>query len=268
MKQRVKDAGGAIDGVLRFSIQWNEDRDNRNDFDAHCIEPNGNHIYYPSKGSRHSSSGMLDVDIIHPDENQIAVENITWSQRELMPEGEYRLRVHNFSNRGGTSGFRAEIEFDGEIYSFDYPKAMQEKETIDVATVLFSRANGFSMKRSLDSSVSSKVLWGKPTNQFHPVSAMMLSPNYWDEQQGNGNKHFLFILDGCINNEEPNGFFNEFLRNDLMPHKRVFEALGSKMKVSGDNPKQLSGVGFSSTKRNNVICKVTGHIQRTIKVTI
>jgi hypothetical protein len=268
MKQRVKDAGGAIDGVLRFSIQWNEDRDNRNDFDAHCIEPNRNHIYYPSKGSRHSSSGMLDVDIIHPDVSQIAVENITWSQRELMPEGEYRLRVHNFSNRGGTSGFRAEIEFDGEIYSFDYPKAMQEKETIDVATVLFSRANGFSMKRSLDSSVSSKVLWGKPTNQFHPVSAMMLSPNYWDEQQGNGNKHFLFILDGCINDEEPNGFFNEFLRNDLMPHKRVFEALGSKMKVSGEDPKQLSGVGFSSTKRNNVICKVTGHIQRTIKITV
>jgi hypothetical protein len=211
---------------------------------------------------------MLDVDIIHPDVNQIAVENITWSQRELMPEGEYRLRVHNFSNRGGTSGFRAEIEFDGEIYSFDYPKAMQEKETIDVATVLFSRANGFSMKRSLDSSVSSKVLWGKTTNQFHPVSAMMLSPNYWDEQQGNGNKHFLFILDGCINDEEPNGFFNEFLRNDLMPHKRVFEALGSKMKVSGEDPKQLSGVGFSSTKRNNVICKVTGHIQRTIKITV
>jgi hypothetical protein len=268
MKQRVKDAGGAIDGVLRFSIQWNEDRDNRNDFDAHCIEPNRNHIYYPSKGSRHSSSGILDVDIIHPDVSQIAVENITWSQRELMPEGEYRLKVHNFSNRGGTSGFRAEIEFDGEIYSFDYPKAMQEKETIDVATVLFSRANGFSMKRSLDSSVSSKVLWGKPTNQFYPVSAMMLSPNYWDEQQGNGNKHFLFILDGCINDEEPNGFFNEFLRNDLMPHKRVFEALGSKMKVSGEDPKQLSGVGFSSTKRNNVICKVTGHIQRTIKITV
>jgi hypothetical protein len=268
MKQRVKAEGGNIDGVLRFSIQWNENGDNQNDFDAHCLEPDGNLIYYPKARQIQHSSGVLDVDIIHP-ESKVAVENITWSDLSRMPEGIYSKMVNTYSDRGGTSGFRAEIEFDGEIHSFDYSKATRTSETIEVAKVIFSKANGFSIQRSLDSSisVSSKTLWGKPTNQFHPVSVMMLSPNYWDEKEGSGNKHFLFLLDGCINDESPNGFFNEFLRNDLMAHRQVFEALGSKMKVTSDNPKQLSGLGFSSTLRNSVIARITGHVQRTIKIT-
>jgi hypothetical protein len=270
MKQRVKEAGGSIDGVLRFSIQWNEDGDNQNDLDAHCLEPNGNYIYFPKKRVVQKSSGVLDVDIIHP-KNEVAVENITYSDLSRMPEGVYQMMVHTYSGRGGQGGFRAEIEFDGEIHNFDYPKATRTGETIQVARVMYSKVKGgiFTIERSLDSSIaiSSKTLWGKQTNQFHPVTAMMLSPNYWDEMQGNGNKHFLFMLDGCINDEKPNVFFNEFLRNDLMPHKRVFEALGSKMQVTSDNPKQLSGVGFSSTQRNSVIVKVTGHAQRTIKIT-
>lgn len=265
MKQRVKAAGGNVDGVLRFSIQWNEDEDNQNDFDAHCIEPNGAEIYFSNKGWIHRSSGMLDVDIIFPGA-AIAVENIIYTDLAKMPDGEYKMFVHTYSDKGGKSGFRAEIEFDGEIYSFDYPKATRHQEKVDIATVV-KNGNGFILKNALDNSVSSKTLWNKQTNQFHPVTTMMLSPNYWDELQGNGNKHFLFILDGCINDESPNGFFNEFLRNDLMPHKRVFEALGGKMQVTSENPKQLSGIGFSSTQRNSVITKVTGHTQRTIKIT-
>lgn len=269
MKQRVKEAGGNVEGVLRFSIQWNEDGNNQNDFDAHCKEPNGNLIYHPNKRVVHPSSGVLDVDIIHPAKDQVAVENITWSDIHQMPEGVYRMMVHTYSDRGGENGFRAEIEFDGEIHSFDYSAPTRNKEKFELAEVTYSRANGFFIKRLLDSfmKVSSRTLWGKPTNQFHPVTAMMLSPNYWDELQGNGNKHFLFLLDGCINDEKPNGFFNEFLRNDLMPHKRVFEALGGMMQVTSDNPKQLSGVGFSSTQRNSLIVKVAGHVQRTLKIT-
>jgi hypothetical protein len=73
------------------------------------------------------------------------------------------------------------------------------------------------------------------------------------------------MLNGCKNEDRPNGFFNEFLKEDFQPHKRVFEALGSKMRVEqSDN--QLSGLGFSSTKRNSVVCKVEGSFTRTIKV--
>jgi hypothetical protein len=266
MKDRVKAAGGAVDGVLRFSVQWNEEGDNQNDFDAHCIEPNGNRIWFSNKRMRHPSSGMLDVDVINPGK-EIAVENIVWSNREQMPEGVYSLCVHTYTDRGGQSGFRAEVEFDGIIHNFDYPNPTRMDEMVEVANVLYSLADGFSIRHSLDSTASSKNLWGKQTNQFHPVSSLMFSPNYWDEQQGNGNKHFLFMVDGMINDEKPNGFFNEFLRNDLMPHKRVFEALGGRMNVESDNPKQLSGLGFSSTQRNSVILKLSGHTQRIIKVT-
>jgi hypothetical protein len=265
MKEQVKAAGGAVDGVLRFSIQWNEDFDNQNDFDAHCIEPNGSRIYYGNKRPS-GASGSLDVDIIEPG-RKVAVENITWPRRETMQDGIYKLQVNLFMDLGGQSGFRSEVEFDGQIHSFDYSTPMRSGSTITVAEVSYSRINGFSIAKSLDSSASSRSLWGKQTNQFYPVSSMMLSPNYWDEQQSNGNKHFFFLMGGLINEETPNGFFNEFLNNDLMPHKRVFEALGGRMKVSSSDPKQLSGVGFSSTQRNSVTCKIVGHTQRIIKIT-
>ena len=94
----------------------------------------------------------------------------------------------------------------------------------------------------------------------------MFSPNYWDEQKGIGNKHYMFILKDCLSDIEPNGFFNEFLNQDLLKHKRVFEALGSKMKVDYTKH-QLSGLGFSSTQRNDVVCKVKStNITRMLKI--
>jgi hypothetical protein len=77
----------------------------------------------------------------------------------------------------------------------------------------------------------------------------------------------MFMLKECINPESPNGFFNEFLKEELAKHKRVFEALGSKMKVA-DSDDQLSGVGFCLTKRNYVVVKIKGNIERIIKVMI
>lgn len=264
MKERVKSAGGKIDGVLRFSIQWNEEKgNNQNDLDAHCIEPNGNEIFYARKNDR-LSTGMLDVDIINPGK-EIAVENITWSDERRMYEGEYLFFVHNFSNRGGKNGFTAEIEFAGQIYSFVYNKDMRQNENVNVAKVIYNRKTGFKIIELLPSTTSSKKVWNLDTNQFHPVLTVMYSPNYWDEQKGIGNRHYFFMLKDCINNESPNGFFNEYLKENLLSQKHVFEALGSKMRVE-DIKDQLSGIGFSSTKRNSLICKVTGSISRAVKI--
>lgn len=278
MKERVKLAGGNVEGILRFSLQWNENEDNQNDYDAHCFEPGSKskadryyrnseagHIFFPNKGRSHPSSGMLDVDIIHPARTQVAIENISYTDVNKMKEGVYSFNVHCYSHRGGRSGFNAEIEFDGQIFSFNYPNDIRQDEFVEVAEVEYTHKEGFKIVKSLPSSFSSRDVWGLKTNAFHPVSVCMFSPNYWDKQKSNGHKHYLFMLNGCKNEESPNGFFNEFLKEDFMPHKRVFEALGSKMRVE-ETDKQLSGIGFSSTKHSEVICKVEGAFNRMIKL--
>lgn len=266
MKANVKAAGGNVDGVLRFSIQWNDDDYNPNDFDAHCKEPNGNEIYYGNKVNRYTT-GNLDVDIIHPTRNVPAVENITWTDMNKMPNGTYKFFVNCYSNNGGRSGFKAEVEFNGETHSFEYNKALRQGENVQVAEVTLDENGNFTIKEVLsgNSKVTIKEIWNVNTNQFVPVSVVCYSPNYFDEQDGIGHRHLFFMLKDCKNPESPNGFYNEYLKNELTEHKRVFEALGSKCHVE-DTEDQLSGIGFSMTKRAELIVKVKGATERVVKV--
>lgn len=265
VKQNVKNAGGKVDGVLRFSIQWNDvDEYDDNDLDAHCIEPNGNEIYYGNKRNIRTT-GMLDIDIINPTRNVSAVENITWTDINQMIDGTYQFFVQCYTNRGGRSGFRAEIEFNGEIYSFDYTTPLRQGQNVYVADVIL-RNGQFTIKTKLPSNTSSREIWGVSTNQFVPVSVMCYSPNYWDEQNGIGNKHYFFMLKGCVNDELPNAWYNEFLNNELYPnHRKVLEALSSKAHVL-ETSDQLSGIGFSSTLRNELVVKVKGTTERVLKI--
>lgn len=267
MKQNVKAAGGNVDGVLRFSIQWNEDGRDNCDLDAHCIEPNRNEIDFSNcrKPSSSSMTGQLDVDIIHPN-GKVAVENITWSDKSKMQPGVYKFFVNQYSG-SAKNGFRAEIEFNGEIYSFDYSNSMRTGQDVYVADVILDTNGEFTIKEKIsgNSKISSKTVWGISTNEFTPVSVVCYSPNYFDEQDGIGHRHLFFMLNGCKNDEEPNGYYNEFLKSELEKHKRVFEALGSKCHVE-DSDDQLSGIGFSMTKRAELIVKVKGATERILKI--
>lgn len=268
MKERVKSAGGKVDGVLRFSIQWNDtDEHNQNDFDAHCISPTGEHIYYGSRAG-HRSGGELDVDIINPALGTVAVENITWPATDRMPDGDYRFAVNTYSYRGGRSGFSAEIEFNGEIHSFDVRRDSRHGETVEVATVSYSKKRGFALKTSIPASASTgREMWKLKSGQFQRVQFVTQSPNFWDGEPQIGNRHLFFMLAGCVNPDTPNGFYNEFLRPELDKHKRVFEALGSRMRAEPSED-QLSGLGFSSTKRDTLVCRVTGKTTRVIQVAL
>lgn len=264
IRENVKAAGGNVDGILRFSIQWNDLDYDANDLDAHCVEPDGSEIYYRTKKS-FSTKGELDVDIIHPISGKPAVENIVYPSRRNMVAGTYRFYVYQYSNRGGRKGFRAELAVDGQVINFDYDKELRQGEAVEVADVILNQNGTFTVVSKLPATSSSRDLWGVKTMNFVPVSVIMYSPNYWDGQNGNGNKHYMFMLKGCVNPEQPNGFYNEFLKQELLPHKRVFEALGSKLAVT-PSEEQLSGLGFSSTQRNDLIVKVKGATEQIMKI--
>lgn len=262
MKERVKQAGGNVEGVLRYSIQWNEDGKSICDFDAHAEEPNGNIIKFNNyKGTKTSMSGMLDVDMIRP--RNIGVENIVWTDISKMKYGTYKFIIHNYDN-GRNTGFSAQIEFDGQIY--DFSKSGNITGHTVVAEVTYDK-NGFSIKSSLNggSTIVNKTKWNLETNTFHKVNKLMFSPNHWNTSVGN--KHFLFILENCISDESPRPFFNEFLKPELLKEKRVFETMAGKLKVE-PTTNQLSGIGFSDTQPNSIYVRVEGKFKRTIKVNI
>lgn len=270
IKENVKAAGGSVTGVVRFSIQWNDGNGKDNsDLDAHCLEPQGgDHIYFSHKISRYTG-GELDIDITDPiyqckSNGGVAVENITYPSKERMKPGTYKFYVNQYSFRN-SQGFKAEVEVNGEIHSYEYNAPV--RGNVDVAEVILDQSGNFKVVDKLPGNCAtiSKDVWGIKTLQFTPVSVVCYSPNYWDEQKGIGHQHLFFMLKDCINPEEPNGYYNEFLKPELEQHRRVFETLGAKAHVK-DVDDQLSGVGFSLTKRNDLIIKVKGATERVVKV--
>ncbi len=262
IKERVKKAGGNVEGFMRFSLSW----DYYDDLDIHVVEPNGNEIFYGKTRSTWSS-GYLDVDMNVSDRDSLEpVENIAWADDQRIQEGVYRVFVENFNKRDmNASGFEVQMEIDGKMSLFSYDKPLRQKERVQVIEFNYSKDTGLTSINSLPSSTVIKEVWGIETQQWSKVSTIMLSPNHWNGEQ-NGNKHWFFMLDKCVNPDKARGFYNEFLMNDLRDHRKVLELLSSKMKTEITD-KQLSGVGFSSTQENSVLVKVSGKINRVVKVT-
>ena len=266
-KSQIKDAvqshGGKVDGVLRFSIMWAEnDPSDNSDLDAHCVEPDRNLISYPKKGRVQRSSGMLDVDITNPQSqsNKNVVENITYADISKMQDGDYEFIVNQYANRG-SKGFKAEIEFEGNIYSYEYNKSVSGNVTV----AYVSLKNGeFAIKHKLPETNSTKEYWGLETNNFQKVNLVCLSPNHWGDNQV-GNKHYLFMIDGCKSPSSTRGFHNENLLPDLLKHRKVMEVIGSTNMIES-NGVCSGGIGFNSTVRDELVVKCSGSFKRMLKI--
>ena len=173
----------------------------------------------------------------------------------------YHLFIRQFSSRG-SKGFKAEVEFEGTIYSYEYNKPVVGD--IGIADVTLKDGK-FSIKHLLpESSVSTKDIYGLETNQFHKVNLVCLSPNHWGENN-TGNKHYFFMLEGCKSPSAIRSFHNENLLPELAQHRKVLEVLGAT-NIIESTEKQLSGVGYNSTVREELIVKLKGTHQRVIKI--
>jgi hypothetical protein len=245
IKEKVKRAGGNVDAQMRVSLNWF----NTDDLDIYVTEPNGNRIYFSNK------SNKLDVDMNVSNPVCDAVENVRWLTTPS--DGCYSVMVNNFTKRESIDvGFNLEVESHGKIYEFSYPKGVQGNVKSIEIYVKNGEIVSIDKHSGIQENSACREIWNLKTETFVKVNTIATSPNYMDEN-GSGNKHWFFVLDDCINPDETRGFYNEQLRTDLTKHRKVFEILADKLKCEYTT-KQMSGVGFSSTKKNSVVVHAKG----------
>ena len=241
IKERVKAAGGNVNAKYRVSLGWF----NHDDLDIHAETPSG-HIFYGNK------RGVLDVDMNAGfGKTRTPVENLSWNHLE---HGDYSIFVHNFSKRESTNvGFEVEVDLDGDRYELSYDKALKSNERVYLMEFKFTSSGiqNLKIRDGVKHQMKSVEKWGVKTEALVRTSMILWSPNHWDDNEV-GNRHLFFILDGCLNPDPVRGMYNEFLNSNFEKHRKVFEILADKMKCQYSNI-QLSGVGFSTTRRQEVL---------------
>lgn len=269
IKERVKKAGGNVVGVMRVSLSWY----NHDDLDLHIHEPSGK-----GRGSaggeisfrcrRGWTEGELDVDMnAGMGRTREPVENIAWQKSP--PPGKYKVVVNQYYSRESSGvGFVVEVESNGKVHNFSYNKAVRQGQNIHVCTLVVANGMIENIEPGDDAVTSASVSqdrWGMKTEKFVKVNAITHSPNYWGSNKV-GNKHLFFFLDGAKSDEPTRGIYNEFLHSRLEVHRKVFEVIGDKTKCQPTEG-QLSGLGFSSTKKDSFIVKLSqGKRQRLLEV--
>lgn len=267
IKDAVKSRGGNVEGVVRVSLAFPNTTD---DYDLHMKEANGNVINFHNVRTKQLSSGMLDLDAQGVDGHQAPnkrVENIIYTDKSSMPKGKYEISVNNYSRRGLHTPFTLEIEIEGEITLLELD-GKKSNDWILAGTIEFD-GNSFKVTEAsgmkiLESTSVSQEVYGLETNSFHKVNLVCLSPNHWN---GNnvGNKHYFFMLDGCKVPTSIRSFHNENLISDLLTHRKVMEVLGATNMIEPAE-KQLSGLGFNATVREELVVRLSGTHKRVLKI--
>lgn len=259
IKERVKRAGGNVTNAkLRVSLVWF----NTDDLDLYMTLPNRNTIYFANKRD------ILDVDMNVRDPVCDPVENMSFTSANLA-DGEYTIAVNQYRQRETTDvGCTIEIECDGAIQQWHYKNAVRGRAVFGSIVIKNGSIENIIVNSGWENFSAPVQKWNISTEQYQTVSAITLSPNFWN-QSAVGNKHWIFVIDGCKTPDNVRGIYNEYLTQDLMQHRKVFEVLGSKTKCKNTD-EQVSGLGFSSTQREELnFCVTTADGQKkTITVVV
>lgn len=247
IKEKVKAAGGNTNAALRISLAWF----NADDLDLHVYTPGGLHIAWNNR------YGFLDVDMNGMDRHNAEdpVENVSFRSPE---DGVYRVAVDNYnSRRSDSKGFVIEVESQGQINQYSSQNSPKGGQTIEIGRILVQGGVVVDIQfvKEMIGGGFTQEKWGIKTEQYVKVETLMYSPNHWDDMAF-GNRHWFFMLEGCLNNEPTRGIYNEFLDSALDKHRKVFEVLGAKT-MCPPTAEQLSGLGFSSTKGESLQVQVT-----------
>lgn len=267
IKEAVKGRGGKVEAPIRVSIHFPK---TTFDYDLHCVEPTGREIYYSNRRQMQPSSGMLDLDAQGIDGHfapEKRVENLTYSDISRMPNGIYKLYVRNYSGSSVPVDFTAEVEINGEITGLFVKTSPKKDVQLGVLKVMNGQVEfvpDLTYCDILESQTVSKKVWNLETNKFHKVNLVALSPNFWGDNN-TGNKHYMFMLEDCKSDIALRSFHNEFLNSELLEHRKVMEVLGETTKLEPAD-KQLCGLGFNATVKDELILKLSGSYKRTIKV--
>lgn len=261
ISERVKRAGGQIEGQLRISLAWS----NGDDLDLHLRNlEDMEHLYF---ANRRRWGGMLDVD-----ENAGSirnstdpVENIIFPTITAMPDGLYIVGVHNFAKRMNERvGFKLQIAIEGqETVTYAHEPVVPDRMMVN-CIMLEKEGNKVSIKevlkdlKQVDNDYQSGSEWNLDYPSMIPVKAVCLSPNYWNQQSGKGNLHTFFLMEGVQPKEDLHAYYPEYLNAQLHEHRRTLEALANRTKLSAEGLDDvLGGVGFSETVKASVVLEVT-----------
>lgn len=271
IKEAVKNAGGNVEGVLRASMIWNNESPmtDGSDLDIWCKQPNGVKIgfstgYRKDSGGQYSDfGGQLDLDNQNPN-NKLAIENIYFKDLNRMGDGEYLFWVNQYS-ANNSKGFKFEIEFDGNLFNYEYNSPLSYRKDVTVAKITLK--NGvFDIVHLLEpKDIKPVEVYGLTSQKFHKVNLVCLSPNHWDGNVA-GNKHYFFMLDKCRATGSIRTFHNENLNSDLKEFRKTLDSLGDLLSINPNGEKQLSGVGFNETVRDELIVKCKGSFNRILKI--
>lgn len=268
VKQRVKAAGGKVDGDVRISLSWFA----KCDLDLHlrtrCGHTYDNHVYFSRKRIQDGNIELdVDMNIYEDDAVLDPVENIVFHDLSKVLDGEYSVYVDNFTRRNPTQDFNIEVEYDGQTQVFGFSGSFPGQKEVLTLHVMNGKIVTLSTAKNISRGGRVGEVGGLPGQTWAPVQYIMQSPNAWADDPVIGIEHYFFMLEGLKMEEPVRAFFNEQLRGDLQPHRKVFEQLGaSAAMIETEGQRQLTGLGFNKQQGGTVTLRAKGKTTRTYEV--